>query len=205
MVSQWRPLIIALAAAAVSAMAASSCFAVPREQLKTCESKDDISADRRIAACSAVIDTAGVNKQQTSEAYTSRGKAYRTKGQADKAMQDFDQALALDPRNAEAHHQRGLAFRDGGDIEHALGDLEQAVKYDRRNTGALNALSHPPRQGRRCARHRRFQRGRDHRPRLCARLQESRQRLCRRPRLRPCDYRPEPRDRARSEHGARLC
>ena len=176
MVSQWRPLIIALAAAAVSAMAASSCFAVPREQLKTCESKDDISADRRIAACSAVIDTAGVNKQQTSEAYTSRGKAYRAKGQADKAMQDFDQAIVLDPHNGEAHHQRGLALRDGGDIEHALGDLEQAVKYDRRNAGALNALSHPPRQGRRCARHRQLRSRPDSRSGRRRRLRATRRR-----------------------------
>src|SRR5262249_22618864 len=77
-------------------------------------------------------------------AYTVRGKAYRGKGDSERAIQDFDEAIKINGKDYEALMNRGLAFRDRGDTDRAAQDLESAVTLDRKNTNTavLNTLSH---------------------------------------------------------------
>ncbi|HEY6028330.1 MAG TPA: tetratricopeptide repeat protein, partial [Pseudolabrys sp.] len=104
-----RRLLIVIASAALAPLSALPSYAATRDQIHTCESRDDVSVDQRIAACSAVIDTSKI-KRQKSIAFANRGKAYRAKGNADQAIQDFDQAITLDDHNGDAFYNRGLAF-----------------------------------------------------------------------------------------------
>ena len=121
-------------------LATQYSFALTREQQKWCEGKDDASPDLRITSCSAVIEQTKVKKQK-GDAFTSRGKAYRAKGDSDHAIHDFDEAIKIDGKNGDAFYNRGLAFRDRGETDRSLQDLEQVVKYDKKNSVALNTLS----------------------------------------------------------------
>ena len=136
-----RVAVLLIAAAAAATLAAPS-FALTRDQVRTCESKDDIAAEQRIESCTAIIDFAKSKPQQKAIAYTNRGKAYRDKGKAELAIRDFDRAIELDNHNGEAFYNRGLAFRDRGETGRALREFEQAVTYDKHNANALNILSH---------------------------------------------------------------
>ena len=106
-------------------------FALTREQQKWCDGKDDASPDLRITSCTAVIEQTK-RKKQKADALTNRGKAYRAKGDSDRAIRDFDEAIKIDAKDGEAFYNRGLAFRDRGETDRALQDLEQAVKFDKR-------------------------------------------------------------------------
>ena len=54
-------------------------------------------------------------------AYANRGLAYGKKGDYDKAIADYTEAIRLNP-NAEAYSNRGLAYRKKGDYDKAIAD-----------------------------------------------------------------------------------
>src|SRR6266852_2415509 len=122
-----RRICICVTAAAMTLLAAQNSFALTREQEKGCESKEETSPDLRIANCTAVIEQTKVKKQKT-DALTNRGKAYRAKGDSDRAIADFDEAIKTDPANAEAFNSRGIALRDRGESDRAIRDLEQVAQ-----------------------------------------------------------------------------
>jgi tetratricopeptide (TPR) repeat protein len=56
----------------------------------------------------------------------------------DRAITDYDRALALDPKLATAHTHRGDARRIQGDDDRALADYDAALRLDPRNAQALH-------------------------------------------------------------------
>ena len=53
-------------------------------------------------------------------AYSNRGLAYDGIGQYQRAIQDYDEAIQLDPDYAWAYHDRGMAY-------HRLGQHQRAI------------------------------------------------------------------------------
>jgi len=79
-------------------------------------------------------------------AYLNRGFAYERNGDRgraiqdyDRAIQDYDQAIRLDPKGALAYRDRGLAYVLKGDFDHAIQDYDQATRLDSKNV-AINYL-----------------------------------------------------------------
>jgi tetratricopeptide (TPR) repeat protein len=52
--------------------------------------------------------------------FNNRGSAYYKKGQVDRAMQDFDRAIELDPDYPDALNNRGLAYTGKGQYDRAI-------------------------------------------------------------------------------------
>ena len=78
-------------------------------------------ADAQIMRCTQLIERRSrVTKGALIAAYLSRGTAYQTKGQLDRALVDFDKALQLDPRSTPARRMRALTY-------HALGEFDRAI------------------------------------------------------------------------------
>ncbi len=61
---------------------------------------------------------------------TQRGIAYQLKGDQDKALADFDQAIAADGRNVVAHISRGTAYFSKGELDPAMSSYRAALKVD---------------------------------------------------------------------------
>ena len=59
-------------------------------------------------------------------AYYNRGTAYSDKGEFDKAIQDFNEAIVLKPQDAEAYANRGEAWLTLSEWEKARADLSSA-------------------------------------------------------------------------------
>ena len=60
-------------------------------------------------------------------AFTSAGVTHLQQGQYDRAIRDFDRALAIRPGMVVAWRNRGLAHRNKGDFERAIADYDQAI------------------------------------------------------------------------------
>src|SRR5258705_622556 len=60
-------------------------------------------------------------------AFTSAGVTHLQQGENDRAIRDFDRAIALRPGLVVAWRSRGLAYRSKGDFERALADYDQAT------------------------------------------------------------------------------
>jgi tetratricopeptide (TPR) repeat protein len=55
---------------------------------------------------------------------------YADKGDVDRAIANYDQAIKLDPNYAEAYNNRGNAYSHKGDNLRAIADYDQAIKLD---------------------------------------------------------------------------
>jgi tetratricopeptide (TPR) repeat protein len=60
---------------------------------------------------------------------------------AQEAIQDFTDAIALDPNLAEAYHQRARARVAAGDSQGAIADIEQTLRHQPRDFAALRTLA----------------------------------------------------------------
>ena len=68
-----------------------------------------------------------VSAIQAAPAIMNRGTAYSARGDLDRALQDYNQAIELDPRNAGAYVNRALALARMGDSEPAMKDYAEAI------------------------------------------------------------------------------
>lgn len=68
-------------------------------------------------------------------AHTIRGAAYRDQGDFTRALQDFDQAIKLNPKWAGIYVERSLLYEKQGLWAKALADLQKADQLDPQGAG----------------------------------------------------------------------
>jgi tetratricopeptide (TPR) repeat protein len=68
--------------------------------------------------------------RKEARAYSNRGLGYHRKGDYDRAVADFDQAISLDPKAGEAYHRRGDTRFNKGEYDRAIADYDQAIALD---------------------------------------------------------------------------
>ena len=92
---------------------------------RDCNGRD---VDARISACSRIIDeVGGRNSSMRAGAFNNRGIAYFSKGEFDRALRDFDEAISAKPNNPVLRHNRGMALFNKGDNEAAIRAYEDAI------------------------------------------------------------------------------
>jgi tetratricopeptide (TPR) repeat protein len=109
-----------------------------QQERRWCDGEDAANAAQRLDACSALIKAARDKGERLPELYTQRGLAYRLKGDLDRAVQDYAQAIKLDPRFAPAYNNRAIAFDRKGEYDRAIQDFEQAIKLKPSPEGHFN-------------------------------------------------------------------
>ncbi|MDP2330600.1 MAG: tetratricopeptide repeat protein [Reyranella sp.] len=110
-------------AAALMAMAglAGVAGAQSSQETEWCGGRDSASPDRKaspdqqIRGCTAEIQSGKHKGAVLAAAIYNRGVGYFKKGDYERAIQDFDQALRLTPKDADALYNRGIAKVKKGD------------------------------------------------------------------------------------------
>jgi tetratricopeptide (TPR) repeat protein len=80
-----------------------------------------------IEGCTAEIQAARDGSQKLATAFNNRGVAYKLKGEYDRALHDYDQAIRLDP-TAKHYNNRGIIYRIKGDYDRAISDYDEAIR-----------------------------------------------------------------------------
>ena len=96
------------------------------------------TGDEKIAACTHSINSGLWKGPNLAWAYTNRGIAYGAKGEPDRAIADYDQAIRLNPNFAMAFYNRGIAYYFQKDFDRAIADYDQAIQFDANNGHAYN-------------------------------------------------------------------
>ena len=109
----------------VSSLAAPA-WAGMMKDLEDCEQNRDL--DRVISGCTALIRSGQYSGKDLVWAYGNRGNAYADLGEHRRAIEDFDQALRLDPGYAHAYANRANARCHLGQVEASLDDRIEALR-----------------------------------------------------------------------------
>jgi tetratricopeptide (TPR) repeat protein len=96
------------------------------------------SGDAAISACTRAIASNLYSHSDLALLYNNRGVEYANKGDLDRAMADYDQAIALDAKLAAAYNNRGLAYHNKGNLDHAIADFSAAIALDPKDAKAYN-------------------------------------------------------------------
>jgi tetratricopeptide (TPR) repeat protein len=84
--------------------------------------------DRTIDVCGALIDNEKTERADRIKALIARGGAYTRKDKVDRAIDDYDAVLRLDPTLSDILNARGELWRKKGDRPKALADFGAAIK-----------------------------------------------------------------------------
>ncbi len=75
---------------------------------------------------------------QNAPNFVSRGNAWFEKGDFDKAIAEYSEALRYNPKSASVYYSRGLAWNNKGDYDKSLVDYTQALTLEPKNANAYN-------------------------------------------------------------------
>lgn len=126
-----RLLRVAALAAMVVLLAAPVCWGDDCDDLK-----DPKFADQRIEACTRAINSGKWSGKNQGINYGNRGIAWRVKGQYDKAIADYSQALDYNPRDFNSCYNRGIAWHYKRQYNNAIADYTRAIQLNPTYTSA---------------------------------------------------------------------
>ncbi len=96
----------------------------------------------RIGGCTAVIGSDEWKDKGLAWAYIGRGIAYSRLNEHVRAIQDYDQALRIDPGYAKACNGRAWSLYLMGRHAEALGDVDRALSLDHGDVRAIDTRAH---------------------------------------------------------------
>lgn len=124
-----KPATLIVLVSALSAGIAEKPFAQDYDQLfKRCYTES--LPDHVIVSCSAVIARGVADKEDLAAAYKNRGNAYDDKGEYARALEDYDQAVRINPLDADAFNSRGTTYAALGRYERAVLDFDEAIRLN---------------------------------------------------------------------------
>jgi tetratricopeptide (TPR) repeat protein len=120
---------IAVGLVAVGWMAVVPAGAQTPQQISGCSGGKD-GPEQKIAACTAVIQSGLYAGKSLALVFNNRANGYLKKGDDDRAVADYDQALKLDPNYALAYNNRGNVYFRKKNYDRAIADYDQAIRID---------------------------------------------------------------------------
>jgi lipoprotein NlpI len=133
---RWNILAIAIAAATVRV----GTVAAQNHDENWIRCTDGYSPEITIDACTKVIQSVQEPTEDLFAAFNSRGNAYTDKGQYERAIQDYNEALKLNPGYVIAYHNRGIARFALGQFADAGTDFDQKLTLDAKSAPGLTWL-----------------------------------------------------------------
>lgn len=105
------------------------------EDAKRCAAISD--PDQALPYCNAAIESGQLSPEELAVTLINRGVSYSKKGNYDRAIPDFDQAIRLNPGLAYAFACRGTVYSYKGNYDRAIQDYDEAIRLDPSNVKTL--------------------------------------------------------------------
>lgn len=116
--------------ATVAVMSNAVVLAQTSKEWSQCSGGEGPIADVVISGCSAIIQAGQDSPKRLARAFNNRGVAYKFKGEYDRALEDYDRAILLNPGYANAYNNRGVIYRLRGEYDRAIKDYDEAIWLD---------------------------------------------------------------------------
>jgi tetratricopeptide (TPR) repeat protein len=87
------------------------------------------NSEEKIASCARFIADATETAEACARAYDSRGRAYSSKNDHERAIDDSE-AIKLDPNDVEAYVHRALAHFKRNELDSAIADCSEGTKIN---------------------------------------------------------------------------
>jgi tetratricopeptide (TPR) repeat protein len=100
------------------------------------DSQDRYSPKDELSACDELLARNGNTKEEQADILAARGAAYHRLGNHEKALADYDQAIALDPRDSHSLYNRGLIYEELDDPGSALFAYAESLEIEPNNADA---------------------------------------------------------------------
>jgi len=94
-------------------------------QYESCTGNPGIDWDIQIGSCTAAIQSGRWQGKDVAWAFQNRGIVYKNKGQYDRAIEDYNQAIRLNPNYAIAFYNRGVSWERKNALQRALADFKK--------------------------------------------------------------------------------
>src|SRR5215471_18453673 len=131
----WR--IIATALIVLASQTACGDFWDFEADQELCE-RSGPDVDAQIAACTRQIDSGHRHGHDLAIEYYDRGIAWKAKGDLDRAIADYSEAIRLDPKYEHAYGNRGNAWKAKGDLDRAIADYDEAIRLNPKDASAYS-------------------------------------------------------------------
>jgi tetratricopeptide (TPR) repeat protein len=139
MVARFRSLACGFATVALIGAAAVLPLAAQALDGHECYGDDN---ERRIKACSELIDTPGLPADAQSAALAMRALSHSLKGAYDTAIRDYDQAIRITPDFAVALNNRAWAYFKSGRPAMGIHDVEKSLALDPSSPHTYDTRAH---------------------------------------------------------------
>jgi tetratricopeptide (TPR) repeat protein len=87
-------------------------------------------------AIKVIEDLTGKRIEKKTAIHIFKGKVHSDKGQFDRAIEDYNKVLEINPRDAVAYVNRGVAYYDKGQYDQAISDYNKAIEINPRDVYA---------------------------------------------------------------------
>lgn len=124
----------ALLVALLLAASPSSSFAQSDDWESCASSRGD--PDSNIAACNRLIRAGKESRVNESILYQNRGYQHGRKNDTDNAIEDYSEAIRINPNNAQAWTNRGARLQRRKEFQRAIADHTRAIELDRNHKDA---------------------------------------------------------------------
>jgi tetratricopeptide (TPR) repeat protein len=111
----------------ISVLLNAGALAQSPKDWSQCIGREGPIIDVVIEGCTAIIQAGQDPPKKLATAFDNRGIAYRLKGEYDRALRDYEQAIRLNPSSANAYNNRGVIYRIKGDYDRAIADYDEAI------------------------------------------------------------------------------
>jgi tetratricopeptide (TPR) repeat protein len=85
--------------------------------------------DEKLDACTALIESGKYTGNDLANIYVRRGRIHFSKGEADHAVEQYEEALRIAPSNCAAFYARSIVSAHRNEGENAIADLSKAISF----------------------------------------------------------------------------
>src|SRR5215471_6865576 len=95
------------------------------------------NSETAISYCTRAIESGQLSGKSLAFAFYKRANGYYERGQYDRAIEDYNHVIGLNPNHADAFSNRGVAYARKGDYDRAVENYDEAIRLNPKHAAAL--------------------------------------------------------------------